>query len=128
MDDGSRRIGEITAGIEAIVGQLRERPGDRRVEADAELGQALAGHGRRVLEMGIDGRDLGVARERNLTGEASVEHAPQRVDVGAAVQFLATDLLRGYVVDGPDELSGACDAGAGLQPLRHAEVGKERTV
>ena len=128
MDDGSGRIGEIAARVEAIVGQLRERPGDRRVEADAELGEALARHGRRVLEMRVDRRDLGIARERHLAGQAPVQHAPQGVDVGAAVHVLAADLLGGHVVDGPDELSGARDAGAGLQPLRHAEVGEERAV
>ena len=128
MDDGTRSIGEIAARVEAVGGKLRERSGDRCVEADAEPGEAFARHGRRVLEMRVDGRDLGIARERNLAGQTPVQHAPQRVDVGAAVHVIAPDLLGGHVVDGPDELSGSGDAGAGLQPLRHAEVGQERAV
>ena len=45
MDDGSGSIGEIAARVEAIVGQLRERPGDRGVEAVAEPGERSLGTG-----------------------------------------------------------------------------------
>ncbi len=93
-----------------------------------ELRASLARHGRWVLELRVDRRDLGVARERHLTGEAAVQHAAQGVDVGAAVDVVVPDLLRRHVVDGADELPGACQAGAGLHPLRDAEVGQERVI
>src|SRR6266498_2077220 len=48
--------------------------------------------------------DLGVADVRWLTRQALVQDAPRRVHVGAAVHGLGADLLRGHVVDGPDEL------------------------
>ena len=44
------------------------------------------------------------AWERHHAGEALVEHRAERVDVGGGGRGLAADLLRGAVVDRPDEL------------------------
>ena len=50
--------------------------------------------------------ELAVAHERRLSGEALVEHAAERVDVGARVDGPALDLLRGGVVEGAEEEPG----------------------
>ena len=52
-----------------------------------------------------DRRHLGVLFERLRADERLVEHAGQRVDVGAAVDGLSLDLLRRDVVDGADKLT-----------------------
>ena len=43
--------------------------------------------------MGVEHRKLAFAIERRLAGQALVEHAPERVDVGAGVDVRPLDLL-----------------------------------
>ena len=70
-------------------------------------------------------RDLVVAsRERRVAGEQLVEHAAERVDVGAGVDPLAADLLGRDVVEGPDEGAGRGDAGARVDLAGEPEVGE----
>jgi hypothetical protein len=54
---------------------------------------------RRVTEVRPEGLALGLAPERRRTAEALVKHAPEREAVGAAVHFLAADLLGRQVVE-----------------------------
>ena len=61
----------------------------------------LAGERRRLVHVGVDGRELAVAGERRLAGEALEEHAAQRVDVRPGVDRPALDLLGGDVGDVP---------------------------
>ena len=70
--------------------------------------------------------ELLVARERRRAGEALEEHAAERVDVGAAVDGAALDLLRRHVVDGADEALRARQALDGRRVLREAEVAEVR--
>ncbi len=60
--------------------------------------------------------------------EAFVEHAAERVDVGAAVDVLAGDLLGRDVVDRPHEVTVVADPGLVREPLREAEVGQVGVV
>ena len=60
--------------------------------------------------------------ERWCSGKALVEHAPQRVAVGATVHFLAPDLLRRQVVERADQALAV--GGHPAQLLGDAEVGQ----
>ena len=57
-----------------------------------------------------DDRQLAVAFERPLAGQELEEDAAERVDIGAAVDLAALDLLRRDVVDRPDEAALARQA------------------
>ena len=65
--------------------------------------------------------DLAIARVRRLTRQAVVQDAAERVDVGAAVERLAPDLLGAAVVDCPEEGAGLCHR-LGARALGEAEV------
>src|SRR5205814_2805563 len=69
-----------------------------------------------------DDRELAVAVERALAREELEQHATERVDVGAAVDRPALDLLRGDVVDRSDEASLARQAADGRDVSGEAEV------
>ena len=83
---------------------------------------------RRVAEVGVHLRQLGVARERHLAGQRVEEHAAERVDVGARVGGLAADLLRRDEVGRADELARARDAARGGGVLGQPEVGQVGVV
>ena len=53
--------------------------------------------------MRLHDRELGLPRVRRAAGEAVEEHTAEGVDVRAAVELLAQDLLRGAVVHGTEE-------------------------
>src|SRR5262249_20302348 len=64
------------------------------------------GDGRgRLVQGRPEDRHLRVLAKRRLAGERLVEDAAQRVDVRAAIDGLALDLLRGDVVDRAHEVS-----------------------
>ena len=67
-----------------------------------------------------------VPRERLLAAQALVQHARQRVLVGAAVQLVAPDLLRRDVVDRPDERPLTGEAGRRGGVPREPEVAEVR--
>ncbi len=71
-----------------------------------------------------DHRDVRLAPERRLAREAFVEHAAERVDVGASVDVVAGDLLGRDVVDRPHQVAVVADPGLVGDPLREAEVGE----
>jgi hypothetical protein len=89
-------------------------------------GTPFAGGGRHLLQVRVDDRDVGASTERRRAGQTFVEHARQRIDVGATVDLLAPDLLGRDVVDRAEELSRG--RGSGRLGLRKAEVGDERVL
>ena len=108
--------------------ELDERRGQRR----AEPGEV----GRVALEPGERGVGVGLAEERHPSGEALVEHEAERVQVGAAVEPLAADLLgrqvlgrahhhvvAGQVVAGRVEALGDAEVGE-----QHPAVGRDQDV
>ena len=72
--------------------------------------------------MRVDARDVGVARERNLAGQALIQHAAERIDVGTAVDRLSADALGRDVVDAADQLPALG------QPLLAGDVLREPEV
>ena len=106
VDHRARGGHQVGAGLEAPLGRLLERLRDHRVEAAGQL-RAAGRQPRRVLgQVRVDHRDVGVARERQLAGQAVVEQAAERVDVGARVDPAALDLLGRDVVDRADHVAG----------------------
>ena len=92
----------------ALAGLLREPPVQHRIQ------RRIALERRRLLAQ-VRPHRLGrrLAAERRRAGEALVEHAGERVAVGAPVDRLAADLLRGEVVERagrrrPRRRSAAC--------------------
>ena len=85
---------QVRAGGEAPVGRLVERLGDHGVEPERQLRAQLRGLRRRLREVRVDHRDVGVAGERDVADQAVEEQARERVDVGAGVDVAALDLLR----------------------------------
>ena len=116
-----RGVHQLRRGREALVPRLRHRARDDTVEL---LGQVLA-HlrqpRRRARQVGVHHRDLGVPLERRPAGEALVEHAAERVDVGASVERQPLDLLGRGVLDGADEDPRPRQVGR-ARLLRDAEV------
>ena len=84
--------------------------------------------GRLLLQMGPEDGEVRVAPERRLAGQALVEHAAQRVEVGAEVDRLASDLLGGGVVDRAQELAGARQPRARAHLLGEPEVAQVRVL
>ncbi len=105
-DRPERRVGrpraaecmaEVGDGLEAIGRQLCQRAQQRRLDLGGDLG-ALPPRRSRLLGHVLrhHGRDrLGL--ERRASDEHVVEHAPERVDVGASVDRLAAALLGRHV-------------------------------
>ncbi len=82
--------------------------------------------GRVALEPGECGVGVGLAEERNASGETFVEHEAERVQVGAAVELLAAHLLGRQVLRRAHHDVVAREIGIGrLQPLGDAEVGQQ---
>ena len=81
----------------------------RRRGPRAGRGASPSGSRRLLGQVGVDHRDVGVARERDLADEAVVEQAAERVDVRAAVDLAALDLLGRDVVDRADDVARARD-------------------
>jgi len=101
------------------VDQGGEAVGQRRAES---------GEVRRVpVEAGERGVRVRLAEERDPPGEAFVEHEPERVEIGAAVQSLATHLFRRQVLGGAhhDVVAGQVVAGRCGEALGDAEVGEQ---
>ena len=67
-------------------------------------------------------RQFALAVERPLACEALKEDAAERVDIGAAVDRSALDLLRRDVIDRPDEAALAGQAADGRDVASQAEV------
>ena len=75
------------------LGLLGQRPRDDVVEGGGHAGAAREGCGRRRVQVRPEPRLVGLARIGHLPREREVQHAAERVDVGAPVDALAADLL-----------------------------------
>ena len=123
---GLARSGELAAARVAVVRRLRERRGDDVVEARGNTRPHVAGARRRLVHVRVDRRDLALALERSLAGEALEEQAAERVDVRPPVDRRALDLLGRDVRDRADEgpLPGeALDRGEVPGETEVAEIG-----
>ena len=85
---------QLAAGREAIVRLLRERLLRRpRRSASGRSGRSAVTSGGGSFRCANTTCELAVALERRRAGQALVEHAAERVDVGARVDGAALDLL-----------------------------------
>ena len=82
---GGRGAGELAGGLVAVVGLLGHRLGDDRVERGRGVGAGLGDHRRRRGDVRVHLRHVGVLVVRQPLGQRLVEHAAERVDVGAGV-------------------------------------------
>ena len=94
------------AGRPAVVPGLGHGAGDDGVQGGGEAGNPGGDRGWRFAEVGEDHLDVVHVLERHRAGEAVEQDAAQRVDVGAAVQVAALDLLGGHIRDRAHELVG----------------------
>ena len=122
-EHGAGRGRELPRGREAVVARFRHRLRDELVHLGRELRADGRDRGRRLQQVRVHERHLGVPVVGGRAGEALVEHTAERVDVGAAVELLALDLLGRGVLGGPDEDPGLRQRARGTV-LRHAEVGE----
>ena len=123
-----RGIDELAAGRVPLVRRLRQRGREDGVERLRELGPHLGEARRRLVQVGEDDRQLALALERPRAGEALEEDAAERVDVGAAVDRAALDLLGRDVVDRPDEAAVAGQAADRRDVPGEAEVADVRVL
>ena len=128
MQRVARGGGERAARAVALVRLLRERARDDAVPGGRQLGPQLGQPRRRLVQVREHDRQLALALERPLAREALEEHAAERVDVGAAVDLLAADLLGRDVVDRADEAAVAGEAADRRDVPREAEVADVRVL
>ena len=67
---------------------------------------------------------IGCPRKRGLPGQALVQHAGERVQVGARLDVVAGDLLRSDVLERADDITSGGDAAERAGPLGQPEVGE----
>ena len=110
-----------------MLGLLGHGPGDDGVEGRRHPG---ADRRRRARQMGPELCLPFAHGERDTTRQRVEEHAAERIDVRVGTDGLAPDLLRRDVVEGPEQLPGACLGlpELGQQPLAQAEVGEVSVV
>ena len=111
-----RRVSLTTEGPQLVI-----QPSRRLETIGGILGQALvddaAEVSRQIYSTRFNRRrilvhdrrceiDRGVAVEGTLTGRHLVQNDAEREDVGARIDRLSLQLLRGHVGEGPDNLSG----------------------
>ena len=124
--EGADRLGEVARDVGgvgvAMLGPLghgaRTDLVDRRREVRPQVGDPRDG----VLDVGEEHGHVAVARVGHRACQALVEHAPERVHVGALVGLAPLHLLRGHVVDGAEELPGVGQARARDLVLHEPEV------
>ena len=116
-----RRLGQLSAGLPAIVRVLGQRAADHRVEPRRQAGPPVADTRRLVLEVRVDLGDLRGSGERHLAGEALEQHAAERVHVRPSVHCVAADPLRREVGPRPNHARLGQPLGR-LQVLRDPEV------
>ena len=110
--DCQRSPGSFSSAREITSSSAGGRPGRRSLAR------------RLVLQVRVDRRCLRVARERHLAGQALEQHAPQRVEIRAAIGLLGADALGGDVVDRSDELVGGREPTIGRGVFGQPEVGE----
>jgi hypothetical protein len=97
-----RGLGQLRAGLPAIVWVLGQGATDHRVKLRGQAGPPVADPRRLVLEVRVELGDLRRPRERHLAGETLEQHAAERVHVRPPVHPLAADSLRREVGTGPE--------------------------
>ena len=117
----TERLDEVGPRGVALRRVLRGRALQDRADLGRQAGRREV-HGRRLLGQDLheDHRDA-LAREGLAAGEALVEHAAEREEIGAAVDPHALRLLGGHVVGRAHDRAGAREVRAGLE-LGDAEV------
>ena len=101
--------------------EVDEPTRDRRAQP-AEVGRV-------ALQAGQRGVGVGLAEERDPPGEALVEDQPERVEVGAAVELAAADLLGRQVLGRAHHHVVARQVLAGgVEALGDAEVGQQHAA
>ncbi len=125
LDRRQRRAAEVARRRVAVARVLGHRP-------PHDLAEQLAGvredreHGRRRrVEVREHRRRRGLARVRDLARDRLVEHAAERVDVGARVDRALLELLGRGVVERPDHAPHLRDLRLRAQVLHQAEVGQD---
>jgi hypothetical protein len=96
-------VDELPAARVAGVRLLGERVRDHRVDLGWKLLHPLAGLRRWLVEVREDDRDVGIAHERHLAGEALEQHAAERVHIRAAVDRIASDLFGRDIGEGAEQ-------------------------
>ena len=115
--------GEVQRRLVALVGFFGHAAGNDFVERGWHLRSTRAGL-RRVHRQVADGLLLhGVARKGVLTGEALVQHARQRIDVGTGVGNSGAEALRCHVGEGADDGAGAVQLGR-RRAVGNPEIGQ----
>jgi hypothetical protein len=117
---GSQRLSssrdKLVPGLVAVVRLLGERLREHRLQPRQR--------GWLLLEVREDDRGVGAAAERRPPGQALVQQAAERVEVGAPVQVVTANLLGGDVVDSA-ERAARSDTGRLLrQSSGEPEVGQ----
>ena len=112
---GLQRAGHLARGGVAILGLLGRRSRDDLVEGADELGALRARQRRRVGDVRPELRHVAVLGVRDLAGQHLVQHAAERVHVGAAVDVTALDLLGRDVVRRADPRPRARQVAAGAR-------------
>jgi len=78
----------------SVVRVLGHRSGQDGIDLLRQVGVVLARSRRRLLDVRPEDGQLGVALEGRLPGQAFVEQAAERVQIGPAVDRCTFDLLR----------------------------------
>ena len=114
-------------GRRSILGSAGEQLVDQRGQAVRQRGAQSSEVRRVTVEAGQCGVGVGLAEERDATGEALVQHQPQRVQVGSPVELAAADLLGRQVLGRAhhDVVAGEVVAGGVGEALGDAEVGEQ---
>ena len=125
LSQGLRHLAGAGGTVVPALGETAQHQGlQRRRHADAALGERLG----RLVGDAVEQR-VGDAGEGRLPGRTLVEHHPEGVDVGAAVDLVADELLGREVGGGADEAAGLGEArarrGQGEAEVHdpHAQVG-----
>ena len=108
---------ELAALRVPVERRLRECLRDHRLERGRDLRRRARQLRRGRVEMRVQDRHFRRPVERRCTAEAFVQDAGERVHVGSRVHGFPLDLLRGAVLDRPDEASGA------RRPVRREVLG-----
>ena len=125
--EGEAHLGRRLEALARVPGQRLHHEGVGGL-GDVERGGAVAGALGRALDLGVEDGDGARPRERQPAGEHLVEHAAQRVEVGARVDVGRRRLLRRHVLGRAEEgEAGLAAAGGGgavgiLGAARQAEV------
>ena len=120
--------GEVARAGVAVLGALRHRPGADLVDRRRQVGPQVGDTGNGVLDVREEHRDVALAWIRDGACEALVEHASERVDVGAMVGLAPLHLLGRHVVDRAEELARVGQARPRHLVLHETEVGEVGVV